>query len=71
MDTKLLDLGTMLPVQDAAALVGKTRQTIYNLIRANAIGYAEIASVKLVNKNDLIRIALQRGWIKRKEVEGG
>lgn len=63
---QLLDLGAVLPVTDAAALVGKTRQTLYNLMRKHIIEYIQVGSIYMVNKNDLLRVALERGWIKKK-----
>ena len=63
---QVVDLGKLLSIQEAADLVGKTRQTIYNLINIKAIECQEIKSIKLVRKSDLIRVALGRGWIRRK-----
>ena len=63
---QVVDLNTLLSIQEAADLVGKTRQTIYNLINIKAIECREVKSIKLVKKSDLIRVALARGWIRRK-----
>ena len=67
---QVVDLNTLLKnylnIQEAADLVGKTRQTIYNLINIKAIECQEVKSIKLVKKSDLIRVALARGWIRRK-----
>ena len=63
---QVVDLGKLLSIQEAADLVGKTRQTIYNLINIKAIDVQEVKSIKLVKKSDLIRVALGRGWIRRK-----
>lgn len=63
---QLVNLGAVLCVKDAADLVGKTRQTIYNLMREDGIEYIQLGSIYMVNKNDLLRVALERGWIRRK-----
>lgn len=63
---RILDLEAVLTVADAAALVGRTRQTIYILIREKAVESVQVGSIYMVNRNDLLRIALERGWIHRK-----
>lgn len=63
----IIDTKNLLTIKQAAKLVGKSYPMIQKLRQEGVIDSVELGYSPMIKKDSLIKVALERGWIKQRK----